>query len=332
MLNKWLGGWIAALVLGVAVCLAPSVHALEPVNLTLNWVPGGDHSPIFYAKKMGWYKDAGIDLTIEYGKGSAFSLQKVGSGASQAGIADMITALQGISQGADVVAVMAIYANSPFGFYWKKSSGIETVADFKGRKIGNPPADAARAMWPLLSQVMGLKPDDVTWVNVAPQAKLASLESGAIDVTTDFYNFDYGYRNALGKDLGFWAPRDHGFNPYGNAIIVNGKFLQEHRAVVDQLVKVSQRAYAFCVKDAMPCVDELAQVASQKPADVLANWKLVEELMSNETTRTVALGYFDPKRMEDDYQAVAKVFKTAPFDVTKHYTNAFLDHAVKMPK
>ena len=338
MTSMWRkAGTAFALALGLtaAIGLAPfggAASAAEKVNMTLNWTPGGDHSPFFYAQKMGWYQEAGIDLNIEFGKGSAMAVQKVGSGQSQAGVADMITALQGRGKGADVVGVMAIYANSPFGFYWKKSSGIANAAGFKGKKIGNPPADAARAMWPLLAKVMGIQPGDVTWVNIAPEAKVASLQSGAIDVTTDFYNFHFGYQRTFGNDLGFYAPRDHGFNPYGNSIIVNGAYLKEHRAVVDKLVRVSQRAYAACAKDMEPCVQELARVASQNPDDVRNNWKYVEELMSNHTTRTVALGYFDPKRMAEDYKSVTEVFPISPFDVTTAYTNDFLDKAVKMPK
>lgn len=322
---------LTALLCGLAVGSARAAN-LEKINLTLNWTPGGDHSPFFYALKQGWYREAGIDLNVEFGKGSAFAVQKVGSGGSQMGVADMTTVLQGRGKGADVVGVMAIYANSPFGFYWKKSSGIRTAADFKGRKIGNPPADAARAMWPLLAKVMGLEPQDVTWVNIAPEAKIASLQSGAIDVTTDFYNFHFGYQKIFGADLGFYAPRDHGFNPYGNSIIVNGAYLKDHRAVVDRMVKVSQRAYAACVKNQGPCIAELASVASQNPDVVRQNWELVEELMSNQTTRTVALGYFDPKRMTDDYDTVARVFQVQPFDVATAYTNDFLDKSVKMPK
>ena len=33
----------------------------------LNWVAGGDHAPYFYAQKMGWYKQAGLDVTIMQG-------------------------------------------------------------------------------------------------------------------------------------------------------------------------------------------------------------------------------------------------------------------------
>lgn len=68
-----------AFALGVAV--APA-QAGEAVNLILNWTPTADHSPYYYAKAQGWYEKAGIDLTIETGKGSGVSAAKVGSGTS----------------------------------------------------------------------------------------------------------------------------------------------------------------------------------------------------------------------------------------------------------
>jgi NitT/TauT family transport system substrate-binding protein len=75
-----------------AIGLVASAHAQpkqEKIDFVLNWVPGGDHVPYYYAKKMGWYRDAGIDLNIEPGKGSAVAVQKVGAGANQIGLADM---------------------------------------------------------------------------------------------------------------------------------------------------------------------------------------------------------------------------------------------------
>ena len=73
--------------------------AAEAVNLILNWTPTADHSPFYYAKAQGWYEKAGIDLTIEVGKGSGVSSLKVGSGGSPFGIADLATMLVAQEQG-----------------------------------------------------------------------------------------------------------------------------------------------------------------------------------------------------------------------------------------
>src|SRR5215213_10679022 len=118
---------VLAAVAATAGFIAAPSFAQTKVDFILNWVPGGDHVPYYYAKKMGWYKEAGIDLDIEPGKGSAVAVQKVGAGANQIGLADMANALVGRSKGADVVGVFNVYANSPQGLYWLKSSGIKTV-------------------------------------------------------------------------------------------------------------------------------------------------------------------------------------------------------------
>ena len=75
---------IAGLAVALGLSAAPCVAA-EAVNLVLNWTPTADHSPFYYAKAQGWYEKAGIDLTIEVGKGSGVSALKVGSGGSPFG-------------------------------------------------------------------------------------------------------------------------------------------------------------------------------------------------------------------------------------------------------
>jgi len=142
---------IAGIAFALLTPAAPS-QAGEAVNLTLNWTPTADHSPLYYAKAQGWYEKAGIDLTIETGKGSGVSALKVGSGGSPFGIADLATALVAKGKGADLVAVMSIYANTPQTFYWLQSHGVNGPKDFPGHKIGNPPGDASRVMWPAFAK------------------------------------------------------------------------------------------------------------------------------------------------------------------------------------
>ena len=138
-----------------ALLASASVQAQQKIDFILNWVPGGDHAPYYYAKQMGWYAKEGIDLNLEPGKGSALATQRVGAGASPIGLADMGGVLVAKGKGADTVAVFNVYANSPQGMYWLKSSGIKGVKDFVGKKIGNPAGDGARVMWPALAKEIG---------------------------------------------------------------------------------------------------------------------------------------------------------------------------------
>ncbi len=321
-------------VLATAGLMSFSAHALEKLDFVLNWVPGGDHAPYYYAKKMGWYEKAGIDLNLEPGKGSAMATQRVGAGVTPIGLADMGGVLVAKGKGADTVAVYNVYANSPQGMYWLKSSGIKGVKDFPGKKIGNPAADGARVMWPALAKDNGIDPKSVTWVNIDANAKLAALKSKTIDVTTSFYNIHHIFQRELGDDMGFLAWKDAGLNPYGNSIIVNAKFLAENKPLVERFVKVTQRAFAACVKDPKPCVQALVDAnGALKFDNELDNWMLVEQLMSDKYSREVALGIFDPTRMQNDYDLVKEYIGVdKPFDVKSVYTNEFLDRSIKMTK
>jgi NitT/TauT family transport system substrate-binding protein len=315
-----------------AVLAVPAFAAEQKLDFILNWVPGGDHAPYYYAKKMGWYQKDGIDLNLEPGKGSALSTQRVGAGANPIGLADMAGVLVAKGKGADAVAVFNVYANSPQGMYWLKSSGINGIKDFPGKKIGNPAGDAARVMWPALAKANGIDPNSVTWVNIDPNAKLAALKAHTIDITTSFYNLHHVFKRELGDDMGFLAWRDAGLNTYGNSVIVNGEYLKKHRDTIAKFVKVTQRAFAACVKDPKPCVQALIDANGALNFDnELANWKLVEVLMSDKISQTVALGWHDDARMQHDYDLVREyVGIDKPFDVKTVYTNAFLDKSIKM--
>ena len=324
---------IAAAALTAAAAALPAA-AQQKLDFILNWVPGGDHAPYYYAKKLGWYAKEGIDLNLEPGKGSALATQKVGAGANPIGLADMGGVLVAKGKGADTVGVFNVYANSPQGMYWLKSSGIAGIKDFPGKKIGNPAADGARVMWPALAKANGIDPKSVTWVNIDANAKLSGLKSKAIDVTTSFYNIHHIFQKELGADMGFLAWREVGLNPYGNSVIVNAEFLSKNKPAIDRFVKVSQRAFAACVKDPKPCVQALIDANGALNFDnELVNWQLVEVLMSDKSSREVALGIHDDARMKADYELVRDyVGIDKPFDVKTTYTNEFLDRSVKMTK
>jgi len=316
----------AAALLGLAFG-SSAARAADKVALTLNWTIGADHAPIYYALSQGLYAKAGLDLSIEIGKGSAYAAQRAGIGASQFGIVDMPTAVQAKGEGADIVAVMVIYQTSPYTIYWKKSSGIKTIKDLPGHSIGTPAADAARLMWPLIARTAGIDPSSVRFVNVAPDAKFAALQAGTIDATTNFYNLHYVAERIFKDDLGFLRLADIGFNPYGNAFFVNGAYLKEHKEAVRHFVEVTQKAYAACLAAPQPCLDAVVKSASQDPKDLALSWKLTAELM--QAPKPIPfLGYIDPERMASDYQTVKSAFPLKDFEVKAIYTDEFLDKGV----
>src|SRR2546429_594955 len=312
---------IAKVALATLVALPASEATAQKLTFTLNWVAGGDHAPYFYAQKMGWYKQAGLDVGFDTGRGSAASAQKVGAGQSQLGLSDMAGVLLFRGKGLDLVGVMNVYANSPQGLYWLKSSGIREVKDLAGKKIGNPAGDGARTMWPALAKANGIDPNSVTWVNIDANAKLGALKAKTVDATTSFFNLHHVFARELGADMGFVAWKDAGINLYGNSIIANGAWLKANRDKAAEFIKITQKAFAECVKSPDPCVKALVEANGALLYDnELTNWHLVTILMSDDTSRNVALGWHDEKRMESDYKLVDEYLKMdKPFDVKTAY-------------
>lgn len=326
---KSLGAAVAAMMVWGSA--GSPAAAADKLTFLLNWVPQGDHSPYYYAKKLGWYEKDGVDLTIEGGRGSGATIQRVGAGQTPIGIADMTNILQARAQNVNTVGVMAIYANTAFGLYWKKSSGIAGPKDFVGKKIGAPPADAARPMWPAIAKAIGIAPDSVSWVNITPEAKVASLQAGVIDLTPHFYSVHDVYEKTFGADLGYIGLRQLGVNPYGLVIVANGDYLKSNADTVRRFLRVSQRAFVACLKTPEPCTQALAEATSQKPEDVLANWRRVETLVVNDAGRQVALGAFDAKRVEGDAGLIESIFNVKVGDPAAAFSNDFLDPSIKLP-
>src|SRR2546430_3128860 len=289
---------IAKAALATLVALGASQASAQKITFTLNWVAGGDHAPYFYAQKMGLYKQAGLDVDFETGRGRAARAQKVGAGQSQLGLSDRAGVILFRGKGVDAVGVMNVYAISPQGLYGLMSPGIRSVSDVAGKKIANPAGDGARTMWPALAKKVGVDPNSVTWVNIDANAKLGALKAKTIDATTSFFNLHHVFARELGSDMGFLAWKDAGVNPYGNSIIANGAWLKANRDKADKFVKITQKAFADCAKTPEPCVQALVEAnGALLYQNELDNWHLVTILISDETSRTVALGWHDDKRM-----------------------------------
>ncbi|WP_204318769.1 ABC transporter substrate-binding protein [Pseudooceanicola aestuarii] len=325
--------------LAVLVAAAPlftplAAQAQQDVGLILNWTPGADHAPLFYAKAQGWYDAAGIDLDIQSGKGSGLAAQNVGVGAVEMGIAELGTAFLARSKGAELTAVMALYANSPFTLYWKKSSGINGPEDFPGHTLGNPSGDAARVMWPAFAKAVGIAEDAVSFVNVAPAAKMPTLAAGRVDIISDFYNGHDQKVKEFGEDLGHLRWSEVGLNPYGNSFIVNNDFLAENGELVAAFVEVTQRAYRACVDNAAPCVDALLDNASGLNREAMEDqWSRVMELMATDDTVETGLGWFGADRIQATYDLVDTYFELeTEFDPATAFTNDYMSQDIKMTR
>ena len=107
----------------------------QPVSLRLQWFPLAQFAGFYAADEKGFYKEQGLDVTINPGGPDFNAIQLVANGSDTFGIwtADQILVAQ--SRGVPITIVAAIYRKDPNVWLVKKGSGIKGPKDFKGKTV-----------------------------------------------------------------------------------------------------------------------------------------------------------------------------------------------------
>ncbi|HXQ88699.1 MAG TPA: ABC transporter substrate-binding protein, partial [Solirubrobacterales bacterium] len=139
---------VLALALTLAACGEKSEEGgseREGLSLTLDFYPNPDHAGIYMAQKLGYFEEAGLDVTIDAPSDPAAPMKLVAAGRTDLAISYEPEVALARDQGLDVVAVAALVNRPLTSMIWLQKSGIKGVADLKGKTIataGIPYQDA----------------------------------------------------------------------------------------------------------------------------------------------------------------------------------------------
>ncbi|MCW5690455.1 MAG: ABC transporter substrate-binding protein, partial [Pseudolabrys sp.] len=132
-----------------AVLVASPAFAADKVTLMLNWYVYGEHAPFYYGKEKGFFKDQGIDLEIQEGRGSATVTQVVAAKTVPFGYVDVPTMMRAAVKGAPVVAVGVALQTNPMSAMGFTDKNIKKPEDIKGKTVATTPGDSMSQIWPL---------------------------------------------------------------------------------------------------------------------------------------------------------------------------------------
>lgn len=300
----------------------------EGVRVCLNWAPGADHAPFYFARAEGWFADADVAVEILPGGGSGAALQKLARGECESAVADFGALRVARAAGTDPIAVMAVFADSPLAFYSLDGDAVTSPTDLAGKRVAGYTTDPPRRLWPAFAARTGLTLDAITWIDLPNNAKVEALAHGAVAVAANgFYHHHVEYVNAFGERLRILWWRDVGVNPYGNVLALSGTWASSHPRAARAFVRAVQRAYAACAVHAEPC---LAALLAANPhlegVREHAKWEAVRPLIAPARLAGTTLGAFDPK------QAAASFHPPLPAaEAVRLYDNGMLDPAVVVP-
>ncbi len=123
----------AALAIGLSTSLA---LAQEKVTLQLKWVTQAQFAGYYVAKDKGFYKEAGLDVTIKPGGPDVAPPQVIAGGGADVVIDWMPSALASREKGVPLVNIAQPFKRSGMMLTCRKDSGIKSPADFKGKTLG----------------------------------------------------------------------------------------------------------------------------------------------------------------------------------------------------
>ncbi len=182
--------WLLAAAVAAGLGMAGGAQAADPFTVQLKWVADAQFAGYYVAAAKGFYKEAGLDVTIKQGGPDVAPEQVIAAGGADAIVDWMPAALAAREKGVKLVNIAQIFQRSGLELTCRKDSGVKTPADFKGKTLG---VWFAGNEYPFLAWMAKLKykttggPDGVTVLkqafNVDPL-----LQKQAACISTMTYN------------------------------------------------------------------------------------------------------------------------------------------------
>ena len=310
----------------------------KPLKFQLDWRFEGPAALFLVPVAKGYFKEAGLDVTVDSGNGSGGTVTRVASGTFDMCFADMAALMEFHANNPDApnkpVAVMMVYNNTPAAVLALKKSGIKTPADLSGKKLGAPVFDAGRKAFPIFEKAN--KVSNVAWTAMDPPLRETMLVRGDIDAITGFSFtslLNLEARGVKAEDVVVMPYADYGVKLYGNAIIASPKLIKENPEVVKAFLK----AFAKGAKDVM--ANPAASIDTVKARDGIINVALetrrlqmaIDAVVASPDARKEGFGQINPGRLSLMASQVSDAFATKNrVDATAIWNGSMLPTAAEL--
>jgi len=306
-----------------------SAAATTALTVGLGYVPNVQFAQFYLAQRAGYYRDAGLSVTFE-NKIDPDLIRLVGLGSVDIGIADGTSVIPAVSQGIPIKYVATIYAKFPNVVYAKASSGINSAADLKGRKLGTP--GKYGSSWIMLQALLdsvGLKPSDLDIQLYPDFGQGTALTQSAIDAATGFVNNEVVQLELDGTKAKVLTV-DQAVPLPGNGLIAGTRTIETKRAALRAFVAATLRAMAEITADPQKGLDaSIAAVPAlgQNPTIQLAVLKATIATWSDAYTQAHGAGSIDRAAWSTTVAFIARL-PDSPISGTPPTLDQLLDESL----
>jgi NitT/TauT family transport system substrate-binding protein len=299
----------AALLMAGLNLSAQAQAQTTPVTFSLDFRALGRHAAWYVALEKGYYKDAGLDVTIIPSQGTAQAIQSVESKAAQfafSDVAGLVAARANSAATAKMVAV--IYQKAPYAIFSLRSgANVTKVEQLENLEIASGAGSFTQKVIEAFMKSKGLKADTVKYTNIDPAARVGMLAAKKVPAIETFAMSMPGVVKAAGaQDAQIFLLANAGLTLYSNGILVREDYLKSDAAKVKAFVKASLQGWRDTIADPKEAADIVVKhVKGLDPEVAFQEIAIVNALVATPEARANGLGTIDPAAMAKSVDLIA---------------------------
>jgi NitT/TauT family transport system substrate-binding protein len=317
---------LALVVSALAACNTTSTSGATPVTIGLTYIPNIQFAPFYVAAAKGYYRDAGLNVTLHHHGASEDEFGALVAGKENVIFAGGDEMLQARSHGVPVVYVAQVYSQYPVALIVPASSPIHSAADLRGHSIGIPGEYGATYIGLLaLLKSAGLSKADVNLQSIG-FTQVVALSTHKVDAVMGYVN-----NEPIAFQKAGFAIRSIPVASAQPPLISNGvgalqSELNAHPDTVRAVVKATLQGLAYTIAHPQEAVTLSASYvpgldSAAQQADALAVLQATIPVWQT----SGRAGYNDPQT----WQAMTDFLRAqgllaSPVDATQAYSNDYL--------
>ncbi len=253
-----------------------SKKGLKKITMVLDWTPNTNHTGLYIAQEKGYFKDAGLDVSIVQPPDDG-ATDLVASGGAQFGIdfQDTLAAAFSSDNPLPVTAVAAVLQHNTSGLISLEKSGIDSPKKLEGHSYATWDSPIEQKTLEYVVNKDGGDFKKVNLVSLYVEDIVASLNAD-IDCVWIYYGWDGIKCEQAGLDTNYLPFRemDETFDYYSPVIIGNNDYLSKNPDTAKAFLSAVKKGYEDAEKDpeeaakilcdAVPELDETLVQDSQK--------------------------------------------------------------------
>jgi NitT/TauT family transport system substrate-binding protein len=299
----------AIALIAVAAGFVAPAQAQTAVTFSLDFRALGRHAAWYVALDKGYYKNAGLDVTIIPSQGTAQAIQSVESKAAQfafSDVAGLVAARANSAATAKMVAV--IYQKAPYAvFSLVTGANVTKPEQLENLEIASGAGSFTQKVIEAYMKSKGLKAETVKYTNIDPAARVGMLAAKKIPAIETFAMSLPGVVKAVGgREAQMFLFANNGLSLYSNGILVREDYLKSDADKVKAFVKASLQGWKDVIANPKEAADIVAKHIKGLDADVVfQEIIIVNSLVATPDARAKGLGTIDAKLMAESVELIA---------------------------